>query len=607
MASSARIDELRKKFDENPRRYFAPLANEYRKSGHLDQAIALCRAHLPQQSDHMSGHVVFAQALHEAGATDEAAAVFETALSLDPENLIALRHLGDIARERGDIPGARAWYQRVFDADPRNEEIAAEIAALGVEAGAAAAIEAPAGADAPMTAASQVDAPSTVDAAPEGESAPARASVESLDAAPPAPAPTPAAFVTETMAELYLQQGFRQEALSVYQRLLERDPDNAALRDTLERVERGSAPSDGGAASDAGSTAPDHHEDGGVVASAPAMDDADASAGRTDAGDGVTGRLAHGLTIGALLASIASKRPPRPAVREAAELRQIPGPGGTPAAGDADSRGAAAMPGGGAHVVPPIGLDEPEPAREDVAGVPPGVPAEPPERPAVGGGYPAAGRGEDPAGVGATATGDQPAESYWEAASLGFADAPDAELPAGDSPEVFWWVADDTPDTRRAEQATGDDGGLAGGASTRLAGPGGVAGAGAGSLDALFGPTPVSGGDESAAAMFAGLYTPAGEPPAVPEEDAAGDGARRVPRTPSLDEMFRPAPGEGGAARRAPKFSFDQFFATDTGAGTTPAGAVPHADAGAGQQDEADGEAREIAQFNAWLEGLKKQ
>ena len=28
MASSDRIDELRKKFEENPRRYFAPLANE---------------------------------------------------------------------------------------------------------------------------------------------------------------------------------------------------------------------------------------------------------------------------------------------------------------------------------------------------------------------------------------------------------------------------------------------------------------------------------------------------------------------------------------------------------------------------------------------------
>jgi len=125
MASSARIEELTKKFEENPRRYFAPLANEYRKAGDLAQAISICRAHLPQQPGHMSGHVVFGQALFESEAFDEAKAVFETALQLDPENLIALRYLGDIALRMHDRQGARTWYQRALDVDPRNEEIQA--------------------------------------------------------------------------------------------------------------------------------------------------------------------------------------------------------------------------------------------------------------------------------------------------------------------------------------------------------------------------------------------------------------------------------------------------------------------------------------------------
>jgi tetratricopeptide (TPR) repeat protein len=124
MASSARIDELRKKFDENPRRYFAPLANEYRKAGDLDQAIFICREYLPQQPGHMSGHIVYGQALYEQNRFEESRHVFETALLLDPENLIALRHLGDIARQGGDSRAARGWYQRVLEADPRNEEIA---------------------------------------------------------------------------------------------------------------------------------------------------------------------------------------------------------------------------------------------------------------------------------------------------------------------------------------------------------------------------------------------------------------------------------------------------------------------------------------------------
>jgi tetratricopeptide (TPR) repeat protein len=72
----------------------------------------------------MSGHIVYGQALYESNRFDGAQAVFETALSLDPENLIALKHLGDIARQAGDLKAARIWYQRVLEADPRNEEIA---------------------------------------------------------------------------------------------------------------------------------------------------------------------------------------------------------------------------------------------------------------------------------------------------------------------------------------------------------------------------------------------------------------------------------------------------------------------------------------------------
>jgi tetratricopeptide (TPR) repeat protein len=128
--SSARIEELRKKFDENPRRYFAPLANEYRKVGDFDQAIFICQEYLPQQPGHMSGHIVFGQALFEAKRLPEAKTVFETALSLDPENLIALRHLADISRDLGDVAAAKSWYERVLQADPRNDEVVAIVEKL---------------------------------------------------------------------------------------------------------------------------------------------------------------------------------------------------------------------------------------------------------------------------------------------------------------------------------------------------------------------------------------------------------------------------------------------------------------------------------------------
>ena len=130
MQGSPRIDELRQKFHENPRRYFAPLANEYRKAGDPDQAIAICRAHLAQQPAHMSGHVVYGQALYDAKRSDEARTVFEKALTLDPDNAVVLRQLGHIAREKGETTEARHWYSKALDIDPYDTEVAAYVAEL---------------------------------------------------------------------------------------------------------------------------------------------------------------------------------------------------------------------------------------------------------------------------------------------------------------------------------------------------------------------------------------------------------------------------------------------------------------------------------------------
>lgn len=131
MNAPNRVEELRKRYHENPKRYFAPLANEYRKTGFVDRAILLCEKHLAEQPGNMNGLVVYGQCLFESGRVAEAAAPFEEALGVDPENLIALRHLGDIARLGGDAPAARGWYERVLELDRRNEEVLELIEQVG--------------------------------------------------------------------------------------------------------------------------------------------------------------------------------------------------------------------------------------------------------------------------------------------------------------------------------------------------------------------------------------------------------------------------------------------------------------------------------------------
>src|SRR5256885_2692028 len=138
-----RLRELQVKFDENPRRYFAPLANEYRKGGQPKRAIEICRAQLEQMPGHMSGQIVYGQALYEAGEFEEARQVFERALSLDPENLIALRSMGDMSLQAGNTAEARRWYSRLLEADPKDTAVIALISEIDAAADATPVAEIP--------------------------------------------------------------------------------------------------------------------------------------------------------------------------------------------------------------------------------------------------------------------------------------------------------------------------------------------------------------------------------------------------------------------------------------------------------------------------------
>jgi tetratricopeptide (TPR) repeat protein len=238
MDGTSRIDELEQKFIENPRRYFAPLANEYRKAGNPHQAIAICRAHLGQLPGHMSGQIVYGQALFEGGEFEQARTVFENALAMDRENLVALRHLGDLALREGETAAARQWYEKLLEFDPQDAAVIAlakEIDSGTVRQPAASETETP-------------EQPAEAPVAEAQEPAPAPASFHSQEEDNLMaeelgyPVPPPQAFVTETMAELYLAQGFRDRAISVYKQLVELRPDDERMKTRLAELESPDAP-----------------------------------------------------------------------------------------------------------------------------------------------------------------------------------------------------------------------------------------------------------------------------------------------------------------------------------------------------------------------------
>ena len=98
-----RIDELRRRVQSDPASIsYAALAEEYRRAGRFDEAIAVCATGLKRHPSYLSAHVTLGRALIEIGQYDEAQEELEFVLRAAPENLAAIRGLAEIHHRRGD-------------------------------------------------------------------------------------------------------------------------------------------------------------------------------------------------------------------------------------------------------------------------------------------------------------------------------------------------------------------------------------------------------------------------------------------------------------------------------------------------------------------------
>ena len=125
MAYTSEIEKLEARYRENPKgRNFAPLADAYRKAALVDNAIELCQAGLQLHPDYVSGHIVHGRCLVDKKDDPGAESVFRRVLDLDPENILALKVLAEIAERNGRFAAAAEWLNRLLLADPMNGEAA---------------------------------------------------------------------------------------------------------------------------------------------------------------------------------------------------------------------------------------------------------------------------------------------------------------------------------------------------------------------------------------------------------------------------------------------------------------------------------------------------
>lgn len=129
-AAQARIRDLERRIELDPgSRLFLALAEEYRKSGRLSEALATLQRGLLSHPGYLSAQVALGRAHFEAGQATEAIATFSKVLAADPGNLVSAKSLADIHLSRGENLEAVKKYKlyRALSGDRTVEEVIARL------------------------------------------------------------------------------------------------------------------------------------------------------------------------------------------------------------------------------------------------------------------------------------------------------------------------------------------------------------------------------------------------------------------------------------------------------------------------------------------------
>ncbi len=93
---------------------FAPLAEECRRAGANEEAVAVCRAGLAHHPQYLGARVTLGRALIELNQLDEAFMELTGVLDAAPDNLAAIRAIAEIYQRRGMMSEAMAHYRRAL-------------------------------------------------------------------------------------------------------------------------------------------------------------------------------------------------------------------------------------------------------------------------------------------------------------------------------------------------------------------------------------------------------------------------------------------------------------------------------------------------------------
>src|SRR5262245_46664354 len=135
MADHQRLDDLRRRVQRDPASIaFAQLAEELRRAGRFRESIAACRAGLANHPGYVSARVTLGRALIDVNQLEPARAELEHVLEQAPENLAAIRGLGEIHHRRGAHAEGLAHSRRALGLAPHDPDLNAIVAELSAQA-----------------------------------------------------------------------------------------------------------------------------------------------------------------------------------------------------------------------------------------------------------------------------------------------------------------------------------------------------------------------------------------------------------------------------------------------------------------------------------------
>ncbi len=99
----SRIDEIKRSLtrETGPRQFLA-VADDHRRQGRPREAIDVLESGLAQNPSSVAGYVALGRLFQQTAQLDKAIDSFQSALKLDPQNLVAIRQLADVHLARGE-------------------------------------------------------------------------------------------------------------------------------------------------------------------------------------------------------------------------------------------------------------------------------------------------------------------------------------------------------------------------------------------------------------------------------------------------------------------------------------------------------------------------